>query len=308
MRGIFEREMVSRSNEEYKQSYLEYLSRMLGYSPNTVASYEFDLQKLMDFYAGRGLRLSDTTQEDARAFVSDLMAEGLSVASVNRILSSMRGFFHFLCMEEVVVDNPFVRIKGSSHYRRLPSVLSQEEIEAILHTPYNNFTELLCVTIFNVLYSTGCRLSEMIGMNNSDLDMEGGRILVLGKGSKERYVFLTGECRAVLSEYLKWKESVQLQDRDALLVNKSGKRLSTSFVHSIFEKYKVELSITKKFTPHVFRHSFATHMLDNDSGIRIVQEMLGHSSISTTQIYTHLTNERLRKVYEESFPHERGKK
>lgn len=296
------------SNRQLMDGFLDYLATMRGYSRNTVDSYRFDLEKLMDFLGQRGIRLSDMASEDARAFVVSLMALNPAKTTMNRLLSSMRGFFHYLCMEEAVKDNPFMRIKGSSHYRRLPSVLSEQEIEAILDTPYETYTELLCVTIFNIFYSTGCRLSELIGMNLRDLDMEGSRILVMGKGSKQRYVFLTPKAKTILKEYLDRKAAaVMVEDKEALFVNKSGKRLSTSFVHSIFNKYKTELSITKKFTPHVFRHSFATHLLDHDSGIRVVQEMLGHSSISTTQIYTHLTGERLRKVYEQSFPHERKK-
>jgi len=297
----------SKTNEELMEGYLAYLGSMLGYSENTVSSYRFDLEKLAAFLSKRSMRIAEMQSEDARAFVSELLSEDLASSSINRMLSAMRGFFHYLCMEGEASDNPFKRIKGTSHYRRLPSVLSEAEVENILSIPYNDYTGLLCAVIFNVLYSTGCRLSELIGMNVKDLDMEGSRILVLGKGSKQRYVFLTPKCKRILSEYLEWKSAIKLQDQQALLVNKSGKRLSTSFVHSIFDRYKIELSINKKFTPHVFRHSFATHMLEHDSSIRVVQEMLGHSSISTTQIYTHLTNERLRKVYEESFPHERKK-
>lgn len=295
------------SNRQLMDGFLEYLATMRGYSRNTVDSYRFDLEKLIVFLNERGIRLSDMASEDARAFVVGVMALNPAKTTMNRLLSSARGFFHYLCMEDVVKDNPFVRIKGSSHYRRLPSVLSEQEIKAILDTPYETYTELLCVTIFNIFYSTGCRLSELIGMDSKNLDMEDSRILVMGKGSKQRYVFLTPKAKAILKEYLDRKAAIMVEDKDALFVNKSGKRLSTSFVHSIFNKYKTELSITKKFTPHVFRHSFATHLLDHDSGIRVVQEMLGHSSISTTQIYTHLTGERLRKVYEQSFPHERKK-
>ncbi|MBO4387829.1 MAG: tyrosine-type recombinase/integrase [Spirochaetales bacterium] len=296
-----------KTNGEYREAYLEYLRRMLGYSPNTVASYGRDLKKLTDFLDSRHLSLEDFAPDDARSYTASLMARKLSPASVNRILSSTRGFFHYLCIQKVVQDNPFARIKGAGRYRRLPSVLSRDEVQRILDTPYDDYNSLLAVTIFNLLYSTGCRLSEMTGMNMSDLDLDGGRILVTGKGSKQRYVFLTPRAKEILIEYLKWKENLPVADGQALLTNKSGKRLSSSFVHSIFNRYKTVLGITRKFSPHVFRHSFATHMLDNDSGIRVVQEMLGHSSISTTQVYTHLTGERLRRVYRQAFPHERKK-
>lgn len=293
------------SNERLAEEYLAHLGKVLGYSQNTVDSYRFDLEKLLEFLRERSLRLEDLADADARAFVSTLMDRRLSPNSVNRILSAMRGFFHHLCATGRLSDNPFSRIRGSGRYRRLPSVLSVAEVHSILACPHDDYRSLLAVTVFNILYSTGCRLSEMTGMDLGDLRWEESRILVLGKGGRQRYVFLTPKAKAVLKEYLDAAEALGWGERRPLLVDKGGKRLSSSLVHSIFEEYRTRLGITKRFTPHVFRHSFATHLLDNDAGIRQVQELLGHSSISTTQIYTHLTNERLRKVYERSFPHER---
>ncbi|MDY4888958.1 MAG: tyrosine-type recombinase/integrase [Sphaerochaetaceae bacterium] len=298
---------VMKTNEELKEGFLSYLSSMLGYSMNTVSSYRLDLEKLMGFLRGTDLTLAQMRNEDAGLFISELMNDKLAASSINRILSTMRGFFHYLCMEGEAKDNPFSRIRGSSRYRRLPSVLSEDEIHRVLDIPCDDFHGMLCSTIFNLFYSTGCRLSELIGINEKDVDWEGARILVKGKGSVQRYVFLTPRAANILRAYIGFRQRVKIIDAEALLINKNGKRLSVSFVHSIFDKYKVELSITKKFTPHVFRHSFATHLLDHDTSIRAVQEMLGHRSISTTQIYTHLTNERLREVYNRSFPHERKK-
>lgn len=298
---------MRKGNLELTTDYLNYLKIVLGYSENTVQSYKFDLEKLLQYCSSRELSFYDFVVEDARSFISFLMSEGFAPNSINRLLSGLRGFFHYLCMDEIVGDNPFKRIKGAARYRRLPSVLSHEEIQKLLSIDTPDFTSLLAKTLFNVFYSTGCRLSEVINMKIDDLDLDQRRILVLGKGSKQRYVFLTPRAKTIVQEYLHTKSFLEEVDKQYLFVNKCGKRLSVSFVHSIFEKYSSLLEINKKFTPHVFRHSFATHLLENDSDIRIVQGLLGHSSISTTQIYTHITNNKLRKAYEQAFPHERKK-
>jgi len=302
-------------NQSEFDSFLQYLQDVRSLARLTLESYRCDLDKLGVFLRSRQLGVYEMTHEDARRFSGTLMQRSYATATVNRILAAVRGFYTHAYKAGKCAFNPFSRISGTSRYRRLPSVLSKEEVQVVLSQPYADFLQLRDVLLFNLFYSTGCRLSELLSIDLKDIELDQSRMLVIGKGSKERYVFLTPKAMAMLKTYMAqrvgWQDAQGVKDGDdlqALLVNHKGKRLSASSVHSIFRKYQLKLGIQKQFTPHVFRHSFATHLLDNDSGIRIVQELLGHSSISTTQIYSHVSNERLRSVYAKSHPHGRKKK
>ena len=296
-------------NRAYIDSFLQYLKDVQGYSEKTVVSYAHDLKRLDDFLVSHDLSVTEMVYEDARTFVADLYDQDLSPASINRILSGNRMFFRSLLENSVVTVDPFKRVSGAKNTRKIPTVLAREEIEMILNSPTDDYTSLMEVTMFNLFYSTGCRLSEVLGMKISDIDFDSRRIIVTGKGNKQRYVFLTKRAKEMLDLYLPQRQEVisrcKTEDDGTVLINNKGKKLPLSTVHSIFDKYRLRLGLTKKFTPHVFRHSFATHLLDNDSDIRVVQVLLGHESIGTTQIYTHVTGKRLEEVYKKSHPHGR---
>jgi len=299
-------------NRAYIDSFLQYLKDVQGYSEKTVISYAHDLKRLDDFLVSHDLSVTEMVYEDARAFVADLYDQDLSPASINRILSGNRMFFRSLLENSVVKVDPFKRVSGAKNTRKIPTVLAREEIEKILSCPTDDYTSLMEVTMFNLFYSTGCRLSEVLGMKISDIDFDTRRVIVTGKGNKQRYVFLTKRAVEILREYLEQRQEVinrfKIVDDGIVLINNKGKKLPLSTVHSIFDKYRLRLGLTKKFTPHVFRHSFATHLIDNDSDIRVVQVLLGHESIGTTQIYTHVTGKRLEEVYRNSHPHGRNDK
>ena len=292
--------------------FLKYLKEVRGYSEKTVVSYAHDLRRLDDFLVSHGLTLQEMVFEDARAFTADLYDQELSHATINRILSANRTFFHHLRENGVVTSDPFRRVSGAKNTRKIPTVLAPEEVEKILGSPVTDYSSLMEVTMFNLFYSTGCRLSEVLGMKLGDMDLRERRILVTGKGSKQRYVFLTVRALDMIRTYLperqKVLEKAGMENEDTVLVNAKGKQLPLSTVHSIFDKYRDRLGLSKKFTPHVFRHSFATHLIDNNSDIRVVQVLLGHESIGTTQIYTHVTGKRLEEVYRKSHPHGRKDK
>ena len=292
--------------------FLKYLKEVRGYSEKTVVSYAHDLRRLDDFLVSHGLTLQEMVFEDARAFTADLYDQELSHATINRILSANRTFFHHLRENGVVTSDPFRRVSGAKNTRKIPTVLAPEEVEKILGSPVTDYTSLMEVTMFNLFYSTGCRLSEVLGMKLGDMDLKERRILVTGKGNKQRYVFLTVRALDMIRTYLperqKVLEKAGMENEDTVLVNAKGKQLPLSTVHSIFDKYRDRLGLSKKFTPHVFRHSFATHLIDNNSDIRVVQVLLGHESIGTTQIYTHVTGKRLEEVYRKSHPHGRKDK
>ena len=295
------------SNDSLIDAYLSYIGKVLGYSEKTVISYANDLRKLSLFAEKKKLGFSDFSPEDADCFVSALYDEGYSESSISRNISSQKGFFRYLCENNCCSNMPFSHVSGSQGKRKLPTVLSLEEIRSILDSPTDTFTGLMEVTMFNLFWSTGCRLSEIMNMRVSDIDFENNRIPVLGKGSKQRFVFLTKRASDILKKYIKERslliQELKTEDNGILLINQKGKCLPISTVHSIFDKYRLKNGLTKKFTPHIFRHSFATHLLDNGADIRIVQELLGHESIGTTQIYTHVSLKHLTEVYRKAHPH-----
>lgn len=306
---------LQESNNSEIEFYLLYLKEIRRLSELTIRSYRHDLVLYLDFLAQRAIPIGEATANDARHYSAKIIREkNYSVPSVNRMLSTLRSMYRYLLKQGLCTINPFGRIEGSTRYRRLPEILSRQDISRILSAPIQSFSDLRNSVMFHLFYSTGCRLSELLSANIEDLDIGQERMLVKGKGNRQRFVFLNPSTIILLQHYLEQREAFLLEkgftvdlDSPAILVGMQGKRLSASSVHSIFEKYRLKLSLRSRFTPHMFRHSFATHMLDNDSGIRIVQELLGHASISTTQIYTHVSHERLRSVYEKSHPHGRNK-
>ncbi len=295
--------------EDHIRSYIDYLRTVGGYSEKTAVAYEHDLRRFQDWMERHSLPLEEVSPEDARSFTVELYDLKLKPATINRIISANRSFFHSLCEDGTVKIQPFKRIRRAKQGQRIPTVLSEEEINSILDHRCDTYDRLMEVTMFNMFYSTGCRLSELTEMKIDDMDIPGRRVLVTGKGNKQRFVFLTERAVKMLEKYLPQRKEVLEQtaqeDDGTLLINKKGRKLPLSTIHIIFDRYRAELGLTKKFTPHVFRHTFATRLLDNDSDIRIVQELLGHESIGTTQIYTHVTGKRLEKVYRDSHPHGR---
>ena len=299
-------------NRALIDEYLSYLKDVQGYSEKTVISYAHDLLRLEEYLSKHDMFVGEMVFEDARSFTATLYDQDLSPATINRILSANRSFFHNLCENGVMEVQPFKRVASAKKAQRIPTVLAKEEVERVLSYPITDYKSLVEITMFNIFYSTGCRLSEVLEMKLEDIDLENRRILVTGKGSKQRFVFLTPRAVQLLCAYLPEREAVLEstghEGEQVLLINSKGNKLPVSTVHSIFDKYRVLLGFTKKFTPHVFRHSFASHLLDNSSDIRFVQVLLGHESIGTTQIYTHVTGKKLEEVYRTNHPHGRKEK
>jgi integrase/recombinase XerC/integrase/recombinase XerD len=236
-----------------------------------------------------------------------LHRENLSGSSINRALSAVKGLFHYAVQFEITHTDPFEQIRGRSGGRKLPQVLSGTEVEKLLSMPDDTFNGSRDRALLEVLYSTGCRVAELSAMDTKDVQRGKKSIKVLGKGSKERFVYIGRPARSALLYYLDMRREYlkqnSLADTPALFINLRGSRLSTRGIALIINKYMQRSGISKKVSPHTFRHSFATHLLDQGADIRMVQEMLGHSSVSTTQIYTHVGLEKLKKVYREAHPH-----
>ena len=293
------------TNEEAILTFVDHLKFVQGASDKTVLAYRQDLAHLCSFLVPYKISLLEMAEGDARQYVRHLLShEAYSEATVNRMLSSSRSFFSQARKLGLVKTNPFDLISLKKAHNHLPSVLSVKEVIELLSLPYDDFPSTRNMLLFTLLYDTGCRISEVLSLAEEDIDYGKERIRILGKGKKYRYVFFTKRTSDLLHSYISVKQSL-FSETDRLFCSDSGKQLPMSTVGSIFAKYKMRLGWQKSFTPHVLRHSFATHMLDNGADIRLVQEMLGHASISTTQIYAHVSQQRLTKVYASCHPHGR---
>ena len=285
-----------RAVEEYRN----YLVLEKGLAKNSVAAYLSDLTKLAEFCT-LSLQISDCTSlnsENIREFILKLYEQNTSGKSQARILSSLKSFYNYLEIEECISVNPFNKIDNPSIERKLPETLSKEAIDRIIQSVdlSGNFGERNR-TILETLYSCGLRVSELVNLQCSRLFLEDGFLIVIGKGSKERLVPLNKTLSTYLKNYLKLVRSHQTISsghEDFVFLNNRGAGLTRVMIFLIIQKLAAEIGLKKKISPHTFRHSFATHLIEGGADLRAVQEMLGHESITTTEIYTHLDKDYLR--------------
>jgi integrase/recombinase XerC len=271
----------------------------------TVAAYQTDLVQFFSFAAlEQGLEPETLTVDlidvyIVRGFLGVLAEHGLTRKSMARKLAALRSFFKFLCRKEILQINPVQRVASPKLGRKLPNFLYLEQMEGLLRA--SDCTNLLGSrdqVIIELLYGSGLRVSELVGLDRENLDLEIGLIRVLGKGSKERVVPVTNYAIQAIEGYL----GMRKDHNKILLLNYQGTRLSARSVRRILDKLVAKISLEQHVNPHMLRHSFATHMLDGGADLRSVQELLGHQKLSSTQIYTHLTRERLKKVYAQAHP------
>lgn len=296
---------------DHIEEFLSYLRNVKNLSTNTLKGYQRDLENYRDFLRTRGLQEEDFDYHDAREFVRLLDGE-YSEKSILRKLTCMRTYYSFLLKSSLVQENPFIHISLRRSEVRLPSVLSKSEVKRMLSYKEEGFLGERDHVLFLFLYYTGARISEALGIDITDIEWTERRIRIVGKGDKIRYLFLNRsfipELRHYIGERQVYLAINGMKDDGALFIGKTGIRLPFSTSHIIFERYKSVLGIRGDFTPHVLRHTFATNLMDNGADIRFVQELLGHESISTTQIYTHVSKARLRNVYKDTHPHARREK
>ncbi len=291
---------------EVIEGYITYTLTLRNLSPLTVASYRRDLQRFATFITQGAYDFTQLKRKDARRFMGSLSREKLQESTINRILSTVKGFYRYCNRFEITNIAPFADTRGLQQKRNLPHVLSDQEVSEFIYGEAMDFKSLRNRALFLLLYSTGCRVSEAVSLHRSDIEMGKGRIKVMGKGGKERYLFLTPLAQDEISLYLGARDIKfpELKDKESgLLVNLKGRRLTARGVAWIINSMVQKIAMDKHVSPHTFRHTFATHLLNQGADIRVVQELLGHSSVSTTQIYTHVGIERLRKVYAEAHPH-----
>ncbi len=295
------------------EEYLGYLKGVRGLSPATLASYRHDLERFMDFLKQEGLDPVAVDRTAVRHFVARLTRDRLAPASVNRALSTLKGFYRFLVRKGRVSVNPAAGIRSQKEPAVLPTVLTEGEVELYLQDGTGDFGSVRNRLVVELLYSTGCRVSELVGINLKDVSRVEGSVKVRGKGNKERIVYIGSKAREALSGYLPLREARVDSENDdavrALLLSARGHRLTARGVFFLIaqlterERQGASGALPARVGPHTFRHSFATHLLNRGADIRAVQEMLGHSNLSTTQVYTHVGIERLKAVYAKAHPH-----
>ncbi len=282
----------------YLDKFFTYLDIEKNYSRHTLVNYRIDLEEFIKFCGESPVEKTDYLL--LRKFLAHLRTKSHAPRTLARKLSSLRSFFKFLQRENHIKDNPAVLLSTPKLDKKLPHFLSEKEmIQFIEAPPADKLSGKRDRAIFETLYSTGMRVSELVGLDLQDVDFIGNIIKVMGKGKKERLVPVGNKALESIREYLQERKS----QSTALFLNKNGGRLTTRGVLNITQKYIAIASITNHVSPHVLRHSFATHLLNNGADLRSVQELLGHANLSTTQIYTHVTTERLKEVYDKAHPH-----
>ena len=290
--------------------FLSYLRVEKGLAQNTILAYGRDLKRFAEFLRKRHKqRLEDVTREDVVDFLSSLYKEKLDSRSVARYLVSLRGIYKFAMMEGTVVNDPTENLESPKIRSSLPTYLRVDEINKLLEAP-NLATPigLRDRAMLEVLYSTGLRVSELLNLRISDIDMRIGCVRCIGKGDKERLVPIGRKAIEAVEQYLAQgrpkfaRPSSPPPHSQVLLLTKIGRRLSRVGIWKILHDYGVRLGLRGRLTPHKLRHSFATHLLERGADLRSVQLMLGHADISTTQIYTHVVEERLKQIYKAHHP------
>lgn len=307
--------MASTSLSPEAESFLLWMTVERGRAANTVSSYRRDLIRYEQFLSHRKTDVSACGEEDVEAFVRSLQSQGDAVASIARRLAAVRMLHTHLVAENLRSDNPAARVEGVRVPTGVPKPLTLDEVDSLLATVTGaDSIALRDKALLEFLYATGCRISEACDVNLSDLDMSSRVVRLFGKGSKERIVPFGRTAEKHLADYLSrsgrdmlvpdvWAKS---SDRDAIFLTNRGRRLNRQKAWSIVRDAGVAAGITRELSPHVLRHSCATHMLEHGADLRIVQEMLGHATISTTQIYTKVSQERLLSVYRDAHPRAKG--
>ncbi|MBN2097073.1 MAG: tyrosine recombinase XerC, partial [Candidatus Omnitrophica bacterium] len=270
----------------YIEKFLTYLEIERNASRHTLLNYQIDLRQLSGFLQAKPVEKIDRL--DIRKYLAFLKGKNLSKSSIGRKLSSARSFFRFLTREGYTSSNPIASVSSPKLEKKLPIFLNVDQVETLIESPDKlSFLGLRDRAILETLYSTGIRVSELVGLNIGHVDFISGMVKVFGKGRKERLVPIGDQALRVIRDYLSKQKPEQQKDNQALFLDKYYRRLSDEGVRKILTKYIQRTSLKEKVSPHTLRHSFATHLLDKGADLRSVQELLGHASLSTTQIYTH---------------------
>ncbi|HPF20843.1 MAG TPA: tyrosine recombinase XerC [Syntrophomonas sp.] len=298
---------------KYEQEFLTHMRVEKSASNLTLLSYRTDLDQFFDFLSRENEQLLEDLSTDminhktVRKYLAQMQAAGLQRATIARKLAALRSFVKYMCREDILPGNPIANVSTPKQDRRLPRFLYPAEINLLLDAPDTaSYLGRRDKAILETMYASGVRVSELVAINLADIDWGGETILIRGKGNKERLAPLGRQARIALRTYLDNSRSLFIQAGkpvpEAVFLNRFGGRLSGRSIRNIIDKYVDEVALTQKVSPHTLRHSFATHLLNGGADLRSVQELLGHVKLSTTQIYTHLTKENIKTIYDNSHP------
>jgi integrase/recombinase XerD len=292
--------------DQLLDQYLHYLIIEKGLSKNTIEAYRHGLSRFFDHLRKKGIQeIRNVGKFDIRAFLLVLKKRGLSTKTLVRDLVAIRTFFQFMIQEEILEVNPAEEIESPKTTKTLPEILTLKEVEKLLEQPDpRTYLGIRDRTMLEVLYATGMRVSELIQLPANQINLENGYVVIYGKGSKERIVPLGSEAIKWVNLYLRAARERLAKGKEShfLFINRSGSRMSRQRFWKNLKTYGLRAGLRKRITPHLLRHSFASHLLERGADLRSVQMMLGHVDISTTQIYTHVTGERLKKIHQRYHP------
>ena len=287
------------------EDYLTYLKYNRNYSDNTIIGYQEDIIEYLEYLERECLSPYDINYSDIRFLLEYYNSKKLKNLSIRRKISSLKGFYKFLGRQNKVKENPFSYVTLPKKEKKLPQYLNFNEMIDIFDSiDTSNFLGLRNRLVMELLYATGIRVSELVNIKIIDVDVQNRQVVVTGKGDKSRIVFFNEICQNILKKYL--DESATLRKDNYLIINNNGRKITTRGISLIIDKVIEETSIIKHIHPHTLRHTFATHLLNNGCDLLTVQELLGHASISTTGIYTHVTTDHIKDVYYHTHP--RGKR
>lgn len=293
--------MIERSVSEY----ITFLKIEKGLSSASIESYKQDLKHYLNYLEDNNItRADEITTEVIVSFLKSLRDKGMSAKTVTRIQSTLRNYHQFLLNENLSSHNPATRLLAIKEEKKLPEYLTVEEMETLLNTPDDSLAGKRDKAMMELLYASGIRVSELIGIDITEVNNNMGFIRVRGKGSKERIVPITDYVARLLDEYINDIRVQLLKDDNTsrLFITNRGKGFTRQGLWKTIKKYEMLSGIDRRITPHTFRHSFATHLIENGADLRAVQEMLGHSDISTTQIYTQISASKIREMYKQFHP------
>lgn len=288
-------------NEKYIEEFIDYLRFEKKYSENTISSYKRDLNKTNTYIKKDFAKLN---KKDIQNYIQKI-SKSENASSVSRCISTLKSFYKFLELNKYTNKTPLTTITNPKTVKKLPKILSEEEIEKLLDINLKTDFDYRNKAMLELMYSSGLRVSEIINLNVNDIDLSNASVRIFGKGSKERIIPLNDYAIDALNNYiLNHRRSLfKHGESNYLFLNNHGNKMTRQGFFKILEKIAKEKGIKSELSPHTLRHSFATHLLKHGADLRSIQELLGHSDISTTQIYTHITSERLQKNYEEFHPH-----
>lgn len=293
---------------KYIDKYLEYLKVERKYSNKTILSYKDDLIEYNEFLGNNFTNILNIDMNIVNNYMKYLYDRKITKSSISRKLSSIRGLYNYLVREDIIKGNHFNKIQNPKRELYLPKFLKDEELDKIFSVcNSNNPTEERDTLIIELLYATGVRVSELVNIKIKDINREEKLIKVLGKGNKERMVIYNNHTKKALDTYLKdGYNYFNKKSSEYLILNKNGNKLSERYIREIINKKVSQASLDIKISPHTLRHTFATDILENGADLMTVKELLGHESLNTTSIYTHITNEQIKKTY--NLAHPRAKK